>query len=168
MIHFFGSILCAISKFMEIHLYVVHTFHIWTQQCIFLSAALPRIITAMRRRTRDTFKQVLIMWPQNTTHSDTQHRQTCQADSVQTAPKLTAHRKRNKSFKSFVSDFFFLLCFLSFLLFLKLHRLTNIFKVFLNVVYDLHSRLWNPGSGAKHGTHAALVQELVILQGREG
>lgn len=48
------------------------------------------------------------------------------------------------------------------------HCLTDVFQVLLYIVYDLHSSLRNPGSWAKHCTHAALVQELIVLQAQRG
>lgn len=48
------------------------------------------------------------------------------------------------------------------------HCLTDVFQVLLYIVYDLHGSLRDPGSWAKHCTHAALVQELVVLRAHRG
>lgn len=57
--------------------------------------------------------------------------------------------------------------FVCYVLLFFLHGLTDVFKILLNVVYDLHSSLRDPGSGAEHGAHTALVQELIVLQERQ-
>lgn len=105
----------------------------------------------MRSRTRDTFKTGF-------NHVTSEHDSLSHItnDSVQTTPK----------WKNTHSNL--LLRFLAFLLILRLHGLANILKVFLNVVYDLHSCLRDPGSRAEYSAHAALVQELIVLQGEGG
>lgn len=80
----------------------------------------------------------------------------CQTDSAQRA--LTC---------DFVVDYTWIDCpFMS--LFVFSHGLTDVFQVLLNVVYNLHSSLWDPGSWAEDGTHTALVQELIVLHAHKG
>lgn len=51
---------------------------------------------------------------------------------------------------------------------LSSHGLSDVFQALLNVVNNLHCSLWDPGSWAEDGTHAALVQELIILHTHRG
>lgn len=43
------------------------------------------------------------------------------------------------------------------------HGLPDFFQTLLDVVDNLHCSLWDPGSGAKDGADAALIQEFIVL-----